>query len=337
MPSISVDQLREYLRRQSVAELSGSIDVRPNGALPDEQRFALASGSGRYECIVFAPSAAERARRMISGLRLAGSVNLAPVLVLADEAGAALGGPVVVASAPGGASLGDRQLNDEEVQGWLFLLLTLHHLAPASVGVVSEMSPDAAAWWQRSQAAWETVRGAYSAPPFQPLVETLTRLRAIASVRLETNRQLWEGIQRRPCHGNPVPANLVRMGGRLMLIEWESFGLGDPAMDVGRAAALATLTGELTPEQYIRFVSDYLAGMRDTRDTTLEERLRVFSSVLPLGFCFALLGVLAQARGMDRAERARHVEQVARALQWIHETLGIEVGDIAGLVAPLRG
>ena len=148
-----------------------------------------------------------------------------------------LGGPVVIAAAPAGSPLGDRPLSDAEVQGWLFLLLTLHHLAPSSVTVPSAMSPDASAWWQRAQASWDACRNSYAAAPYRPLVEALTSLRAIAGVRIETNRALWNDVSRRPCHGNPVPANLVQTSGPLVLVEWDGFGLGDPAMEVARAAA----------------------------------------------------------------------------------------------------
>ncbi|MBF6591909.1 MAG: hypothetical protein IVW57_15475 [Ktedonobacterales bacterium] len=336
MPSLSVEHVRDYLRRHAVPELSGTVEIRPDAGDSDEQRFLLIAGGARFTCACYAPTAVERARRAAAGLRLAGGMGLAPSLVLADEASAALGGPVVIAAVPDGVALGDRPLSDDEVQSWLFLLLTLHHLAPAAITVTADMSADAAAWWQRAQGAWEGCRAAYTAPQYRPLVEALTQLRAIAGVRVETNRGLWSGVTRRVCHGNPVPANLVRTAGRLMLVEWDGFGLGDPALEAGRAAALATLTGELTPEQYVRFVSEYLAGMRDLRDTALEERMRVFASVLPLGFCFALLALLARPGGPSGPERARYVEQVARALQWIHETLGIEIGDVALLVAPLR-
>ena len=336
MPSIRVEQVRDYLRRQSAPQWSGAVEIQPGATSADEVRFLLQVDGARYVLICYAPAAAERARRATAGLRLAGSVGIGPTLELSDEAGAALGGPVIIASAPAGTTLGDRALTDAEAQGWLFLLLTLHHLAPTSVALASAMSPDASAWWQRTRAAWDSCRAAYGAPPFRPLVDSLTSLQAIAGVRIETNRALWQDIVRRPCHGDPLPINLVRTVGSLLLVEWDGFGLGDPAMEVGRAAAVATLTGELTPDQYVRFISDYLAGVRDQRDATLEERLRVFASVLPLGFCFALLGLLAQPQGPTGVERARYVEQVARALQWIHENLGVNVGDIPALVAPLR-
>src|SRR5262249_7518688 len=160
--------------------------------------------------------------------------------------------------------------------------------------------------------------------------DALSRLHAIVGVRIETHRGLWQRARRRPCHGNPVPAHVLRTAGGRMFVEWNGFGLGDPAMEVGRAAALAALSGELSAEQYIHFIVDYLGGMRDVRDETLEERVRVFASILPLGFCFAVLGHLAQGEG--DAGRADQLRQVERALIWIQDTLGVEVGRAAELL-----
>src|SRR5262249_37158700 len=150
---------------------------------------------------------------------------------------------------------------------------------------------------------------------------------AIVGARVEANRQLWYDLRPRPCHGNPVPAHVVRprAGAGLLLVEWNGFGRGDPALELGRVAALAALSGELSTEQYVQFVADYLVDMRDTRDPTLGDRVRVFASILPLGFTFAVLHHLVTS-GPTGPENAGVIEQVARALQWIQDALGVEVG-----------
>jgi hypothetical protein len=230
--------------------------------------------------------------------------------------------------------LGRGRLGVDDGKSWLFLLLMLHHLSPVRVEVSSSMSADAAAWWQRTQPAWDACRSGYADARSAPLLAALTQLHAIVGVHVEAHRGLWAGLTRRPCHGNPVPAHVLLTGTRPMFVEWSGFGLGDPAMEVGRVAALAALSGELSAEQYVRFVSDYLAGMRDIGDETLEERVRVFASILPLGFCFVVLQHLAQ--GDAGTERTDLVRQVERALIWIQDTLGVEVGKATELLAPLR-
>ena len=336
MQRVSDQQIEAYLRQHAIAGLDGALRIEPQAADFDGQRFRIVSGSKRAVLKRYNPTAVEGARREIAGLRLASGVGLAPELLFGEDAVAAFGGPVVVFEEPVGETLGSAPLDAPAAQGWLFLLLTLHHLSPTGSTLASSMSQDAATWWQRTQSAWSECRAAYDNAAFGSLMQAMSRLHAIVGARIEANRTLWNGITRRLCHGNPVPSHIVRAGGRLMLIEWEGFGLGDPAMEVGRAVALAALSGEIDGDQYVRFVSDYLSGMRDQRDATLEERLHIFASVLPLGFCFVVLRLLGQRGALSSGERERSIGQVTRALTWIQDTLGVEVGDPATLLAPLR-
>jgi hypothetical protein len=161
----------------------------------------------------------------------------------------------------------------------------------------------------------------------------LTQLHVITGVHLNAHKDLWAAVPWRPCHGNPVPAHVARAHDHLVLTEWSSFGLGDPALEVARVAGLAALTGELSGEQYRTFLAQYAGGMRDAPDATLRERMDVFASVLPLGFCFIALGLLA---GQHGRERAHTLEQLTRALQWAQNALGVRVGDPAELLRPLR-
>jgi hypothetical protein len=335
MAAPSQAQLRDYLHSHPLAGMSGPIEIAPLPGPADEQRFLLSAGNARAVLKRYAPSAADRARREATGLRVGGLVGLAPTLLLADEARNALGGPVVAFTPPAGAPLGGRPLGDDEVQGWLFLLLALHHLPPTQVGVPSGMSADIAGWWQRMQPAWQACRSAYSAKPTKPLLEALIKLHAVVGARVEARKALWRDAVRRPCHGNAVPDHVVRDGERFALVEWEDFGLGDPALEIGRAAGLALLTGELTRDQHAQFVGSYLRGAADFGDKSLAERILVFGSVLPLGFAFTLLQLLATARGSAEA-RARELEQVGHALGMTAEALQIKTDSPQTLLAPLR-
>ena len=129
-----------------------------------EQRFIARGERGALDIHLYPASEREVARREEAGLRLGGAVGLAPALVFAGEVGPAQGiepgAWLIVAQAPEGETLGHRPLSDAELDGWLFLLLTLHHLRPAMASQPSSMSADLSAWWARIQPAWETCRAA---------------------------------------------------------------------------------------------------------------------------------------------------------------------------------
>jgi hypothetical protein len=332
MAELSERQVTEYLRLLALPELAGPLRVRPEPAAFDGLRFAVETERARYLLKRYDPAAAEEARREAAGLRLGGGIGLAPALLRADEDIRALGGPVVLVEDVGRATLAVERLDDAALHDWLFLLLTLYHLPPETVAVTSSMSADALAWWQRSQPAWDACKARYAGSRYAPLLGALTQLHVITSVHLEAHEDLWAAAPRRPCHGNPVPAHVARAHDHLVLTEWGGFGLGDPALEVARVAGLAALTGELSGEQYRTFLAQFAGGMRDARDETLRQRMDVFASVLPLGFCFIALGLLA---GQHGKERARTLEQLARALQWAQNALGVRIGDPAELLRPL--
>ena len=335
MSSVNGNAIRAVLQLTGVIEADSSPTIRREPGYGDEERFHISTATSQLMLVRYPPSARERAHREAAGLRLAGEMGLGPALLMEDESGKALGAPVVVYAAPQGRSPGSRPLSADDVKWWLFLLLTLHHLPPDRVDVISSMSPDAATWWQRMQAPWLACQTAYAAPVYRPLLESLKRMAAVVSIHIDVQREQWRGVVRRPCHGNPAPSSLIHDGARMMLVEWDGFGLGDPALEVGRAAVLATLAGSLTKEQYASFLPDYLAGMRDLGDTTLEARLRLATDVMPMGFCLTVLNLLAK-QPVSPQERYHQLDAVVRALLWLQRTLGLKEDDPATLLAPLR-
>lgn len=335
--------VRDYIRRQGILAQSSEPQITLLNRGYDSSLFEISGGNESVILKWFAPDYTSSARREAEGLRVCGAVGLAPQLTAFDDVGATLHGPVVIYQRPQGISLRDRALTDEHVQAWTFLLLTLHHLAPEKVHQQSTLSTSIEQWWERIQPLWNDVRAAYAEPMYAPLLTALEKLRGFVDVHVRTNRDLWVNIPQRPCHGDPLPANLFDQNDHLILADWSGFGLGDIALELGRSAALAALNEEITSEQYIRLVNDYLDGTRDLKDASLEQRLQVFASVFPFGFTLFMLSFLArlQAEGPestlveDPAEyRGRGLMAVARGLVWIQDALGIEVAEPNEILSP---
>lgn len=328
-------QVREYLRAHPIAGLGEPQEIVSLPSPDDEQRFLLSSGPRRVVLKRYAPAAVDRARREATGLRVGSQVGLAPEPLLFDGSGGALGGPVVAFAPPAGAPLGGTRMSDADLHNWVFLLLTLHHLPSAKVDVPSGMSPDLATWWQRMQPHYQACRVAYTSKTTGPLLNALTQLYAVVGARVEARKALWRDLTRRPCHGNAVAEHVVSDAGRLALVEWGDFGLGDPALEVGRAAGLSLLTGELSNTQYTNFIGNYLRGASDLEDKSIAERILLFTSVQPLGFAFTILQ-LAASPLTSAQERARDLQRAAAALRQTAEALKVKIGEPEVLLAPLR-
>jgi len=324
-----------YLRRHSKLDISEPVQLRLDSSDAIGNRYTIAASGGSIVVKAYTPTGVEHARREIAGMGLVDEINLAPDLLLAERGGGPLSGGVVVYRAPAGATWEGRRLSDEEVGRWLFLLLTLHHLSVHGASVVSGLSKDPTAWWRRTQPAWEACLVAYTARATQPMMRALTRLHAIVGARVQARRDLWSAVPRRQCHGDPIPAHVVSERGRTLLIEWEGFGLADPAMEIGRAAMLARLTGEIAEAQCARFLGEYRDGVSDLNDATLGERLEVFASIMPLGFAFHELRRLAETQ-MGANERSYTLQRIAVALTILEHDLGATIGDPDALLDPLR-
>jgi thiamine kinase-like enzyme len=345
MPSPGTDQITDYARRQGLIENTINPKVTQLSQGFDSSIYEIIDTAEKEPLIVkyYAPSHSDAARREAEGLRVCGAVGLAPTLVTFDDVGATVGGPLIIYRQPAGVSLGERMLTDEQVSGWMFLLLTLHHLSPAKVQLQSTLSPGIEQWWEHIQPLYNEVRAAYTEPMYAPLLDALDKLRSLVDVHVTTNRDLWLNVPRRPCHGDPVPVNIIDAQGRLIMVDWGNFGLGDIALEIGRAAALAALNEEITSEQYIRLITDYLDGTRDLKDPTLEQRLQVYASVFPYGFTLFMLSFLARLQKDgpettlvdDPAEyRGRGLMAIARSLTWIQDALGVEVAAPPDVLAP---
>ncbi len=345
MAAPTSDQIASYIRRQNILGPGAEPEVTLLSQGFDSNLFLLRGGATAEPMIVktFAKDQSDAARREAEGLRICGAVGLAPSLIAYDDIGATVQGPVLIYRQPGGAPIGERMLTDEQVNGWIFLLLTLHHLAPEKVQLQSTLSTGIEQWWERIQPLWQEVRIAYTEPMYAPLLSTLDALRNLVGVHVATNRDLWLNVPRRPCHGDPVPVNVIGEGSRLMLVDWSGFGLGDIALEVGRAAALAALNEEITSEQYIQGITNYLGGTRDLKDPSLEERLQIYASVFPFGFTLFMLSFLARLQNNgpettlvnDPAEyRGRGLMAVARSLTWIQDALGVQVAAPNEVLAP---
>ncbi|HLY29711.1 MAG TPA: hypothetical protein VKQ36_01660, partial [Ktedonobacterales bacterium] len=104
MAEVNAAQIEEYLRQRHIPGLSEPFTIQRRATFAGEQRFRVSStqsagSSGAAGAVIlkrYEPGAVESARRESAGQRLGGEMGLTTPLVLADEAGGVLGGPVII-------------------------------------------------------------------------------------------------------------------------------------------------------------------------------------------------------------------------------------------------
>jgi aminoglycoside phosphotransferase (APT) family kinase protein len=113
-----------------------------------------------------------------------------------------------------------------------------------------------------------------------------TLLHAI-SADAQAHKRYWQAAPLTPVHGSPDPDNLRLAGGQVALVDWECFGMGDPALEVATWAGLMSFEGGGEAEK--SFTGSYLEG---NEDELLPTRIEIYKRIWPFGY---LLPLLAQA------------------------------------------
>jgi aminoglycoside phosphotransferase (APT) family kinase protein len=112
-------------------------------------------------------------------------------------------------------------------------------------------------------------------------------------------------------HGDLKLENCVSSWGSIVLVDWEMFGLGDPALEA--ATLLHASRGELDSAFGDEWLGNYLDAMSQPG---LGERIGVYRQLLPLqDLCFLLAGV----RDLTPADRAQ--PDFAGAAEFLAQTL----------------
>lgn len=106
---------------------------------------------------------------------------------------------------------------------------------------------------------------------------------------------LWQGAQPTPVHGDLRPENILYSVDAAVLLDWELFGLGDPALDVARLLQQSRSQFDQT-EQAV-WLAHYLPLLAQPR---LGERIIVYGQLLPLqAACFLLHGLRHHSQRPD--------------------------------------
>lgn len=161
---------------------------------------------------------------------------------------------------------------------------------------------------------------------FQQLVE---RTRALIEVALP----LWKSLPPSPVHGDLKLENCLHHFGAAILLDWEMYGLGDPALDA--AHLLYWDRRELSQEARSVWLETYLAMLNQPN---LAQRIGVYERVLPMQtLCYLFDGLRELAADLPDADTVLPFlqETLAASLQEAMAALSVESPELAQPVATL--
>lgn len=266
-----------------------------------------------------------RGRRQFDGQQLFSPLGLAPQPLWFDRYPAGLSRQVLVYRwAPG------ELLNPDDAAQLLALAQSVAQVHNHPLTDVRRFCPNPVNldyfWkvWQGGLPALHQWLGLQGATPLQTL---LAQLAAAADVLVHAALPLWAGTPATPVHGDLKLENCLHSFGAAVLLDWEMFGLGDPAYEV--ATFLNLSNQALDVEQQADWLQNYLALVEQPG---LAARIAVYRRILPLQAVSFLLDGLRQHAGADlvliRQNQEFLVATLVAAIQQCADALQYPIGDV---------
>lgn len=142
-------------------------------------------------------------------------------------------------------------------------------------------------FWRVLQGSFAPIEAWFEAHNGSQLVPHFRNLTDRGRALVESAMPLWQGISPAPVHGDLKFENVLSSFGQAVLLDWEMFGLGDPALDV--ATFLHLEQSALSAESTAAWIDSYLAT---SEQPGLAQRIGVYQTLLPFqSVCFLLDGI----------------------------------------------
>lgn len=188
----------------------------------------------------------------------------------------------------------------------------IHQADPADVGRLSPNPVNLDYFWQVLQGSFHPIQAWLASRAAPDLAAIVRRLQKRAEAVAEQALPQWGETPPAPIHGDLKGENCLDAQGRVILLDWEMFGLGDPAQEVARFLLFSQQ--EMDGQQQTEWLDAYRAGVRQPG---LAERIDVYRRLLPFhSFCFLLHG-LQRELAVDPAQ----AEELAGKRRFLTETI----------------
>ena len=199
----------------------------------DNLLWRVRSGDGDDAVVkMFTDAGQARSRRQFSGHEQFAAVGLAPEPLWYDRYPHGLPRQILVYRWADGDAL---QLSDRHHQAALADAVARIH--NADTGAVQRFSPhpfNLLTFWQIWQAGEAPLREWISSASAPLLTELLSMLWTAAHRMLDKALPLLGESPPTPIHGDLAAENALFHRGQALLVDWEFFGLGDPAQEIAR-------------------------------------------------------------------------------------------------------
>ncbi|MEZ4865461.1 MAG: aminoglycoside phosphotransferase family protein [Caldilineaceae bacterium] len=226
-----------------------------------------------------------RGRRQYDGQSLFSPLGIAPPPLWFDRYPTGLARQVLVYHwAPGATLAGD---DSAQLAQLAQVVAQVHRGDPAEVRRFCPNPVNLDYLWRVIAGGLPPIQQWLAAQPATAFQSLFSQLTANAQALVEATLPLWQQVAPTPVHGDLRLENAVYGLGTVQLLDWELFGLGDPAYDV--AAFLQQSQTALSDDASVMWLEHYLAHFEQPN---LAQRIGVYQRIMPLqSVCYLLDGL----------------------------------------------
>lgn len=290
--------IEAYLTSAPSSRLRGrTVEIRDSWRGRDNLLWrARVDGEDELVIKLFLDAGQARSRRQFGGHERFAPLRLAPAPRWYDRYPEGLSRQILVYEWMDGErpDAQDPGLDDPIADG----IARIHAADPAEVQRFSPHPFNLATYWQIWRASRRPLTeraGEHKTPGLRAIFELLWDG---AEALMGQSLPLFGETVPTPIHGELTPENMLLHRGTLSFVDWEFFGLGDPAQEIARF--LLHQNADWEPERRRRFVESY---SRQSPDPTLGERIEIYQRLLPFEAASSLLHGLVREVERDPAQR----------------------------------
>ncbi len=142
-------------------------------------------------------------------------------------------------------------------------------------------------WWRVLEGGLGTLATWLRAHQATTLHTQFTALANQAQTWVEAALPLWQGVPPTPVHGDLKLENVIDTFGTAVLLDWEMFGLGDPAYEI--ATFLQASQQQWADDEQADWLDTYLASVDQPG---LAQQIAIYQRLLPFeAVCYLLHGL----------------------------------------------
>ncbi len=223
--------------------------------------------------------AIDKAASEAEGLRRYSPRGLAPQLIWEGSLSDNMGGYAVIYKWVDGASLCDAP-SDADIDLYADALWAIHS-EQTELKMLSPNPRNLETWWLRTHEKYRDSQADIQQSLPESVSNELGRLIQSVAADAQAHKRFWQGATLVPVQGNPTCDNVIMQGEQAVFINWQRFGLGDPAYEVTLAASQY-----FDKAQAKRILAHYVER---ANEPMLNTRIQLYCRLWPFGRVIALL------------------------------------------------